>query len=197
MVLTVSTSQRVHFRGAPASKVQGILLGKQCSTEKATEGEWLTFYSEILCIKVDQISYIKSYSKLSIQCPEMTEEHIVALAKLCRVCGRPLAEYGKAVRKYQCSNHQPDLKTTFGIDISSDDQCLHPSSFCHPCKNIIYSTKKAIKDKKEFIPTKIIHQWEEHKEMGCTICSHAPKVGRPKKMLAGHKKSQSSLPFSI
>ena len=127
----------------------------------------------------------------------MTEEHILALAKLCRVCGRASAKFGKAVRKYQCSKHQPDLETTFRIDISKDDPCLHPPSFCHPCKNIIYSTKKAIEDKKEFTPTKIIHQWEAHREVGCTMCSHAPKVGRPKKIVKPGRPQRISFKSAI
>jgi len=71
-----------------------------------------------------------------------------------------------------------DLKEVFGIEISSDLLEQHPSHFCHPCKNIIYFSKKALNEGREYNPDKTINIWNKHTDTGCAVCDSA---GRPKK----------------
>ncbi len=111
----------------------------------------------------------------------MNEDHISGLNKLCRVCGAKLAK-GKSARQYGCMKYTTDLNEIFSIDVSLDLPHIHPSNFCHPCKNIIYHCKKAVKEDRTNKIRKHIQTWEDHHEEGCLVCDPQPaKLGRPKK----------------
>ena len=57
----------------------------------------------------------------------MSQEHLLALSKLCRVCGAPFKnKKGPLGCKHPCSNRRTDLLDVFEINISSDS----PSAYC-------------------------------------------------------------------
>ena len=133
----------------------------------------------------------------------MSSDHVRALARLCRVCGRGSClgkrKKGARTRQYPCAESKDDLLETYGIDTSNDAYTIHPQSFCHPCYNIIYFSKKAKKEGKEYNPkTVVATTWSEHSEVNCTICedytSHA-FGGRPHKntYTPGRPKNSSAL----
>ncbi len=114
----------------------------------------------------------------------MTEAHKAALERLCRVCGKSLlASKGKRTTKYQCSENASELLDTFGLHISSDNPSIHPQCYCHPCRNIMYFTKRAKANKTDYKPTSLqIHQWVDHMHNEqCSVCTAISKAGRPKK----------------
>ncbi len=96
----------------------------------------------------------------------MSEEHLVALSKHCRVCGSYFRN--KKGRKYSCSNRKDALLEVFGID---DVDAIHPRSYCHPCNNIIYKTLKQKRDEKDKVAT-----WFEH-NANCSVCDTTHSVG--------------------
>lgn len=75
-----------------------------------------------------------------------------------------------------------DLNDTFSIDVNLDLPHKHPSKFCHPCKSIIYSCKKAAKEDRIIERRKVVHVWQDHHGEECPVCFPLPdQGGRPKK----------------
>ena len=112
------------------------------------------------------------------------DQHQTALKTLCRVCGQLLCK-GKSTSRtgYLCKDSSTSLQTIFSIDIREDILSVHPDRYCHSCRNIIYFTRQAAKEDKEYIPNmpKPVH-WEAHTEPNCGVCNMPkPKRGRPRK----------------
>ncbi len=117
----------------------------------------------------------------------MSQEHLLALAKHCRVCGNPFTKRkGVGCRRFSCSERKNDLQEVFGITVDNDLEALHPPSYCHPCNNIIYHTRKKSKEGKTYNPRKVIVTWSAHSEHNCQVClniSNHSVGGRPKKQV--------------
>lgn len=91
------------------------------------------------------------------------EFHLQQLAKHCRVCGKRLCKAKGRASVYQCTDHIADLFTSFGVNVSSDDDDkISPTKFCNPC----YATmKRVIVAGKEGMPythTITPFVWTEH-----------------------------------
>ena len=117
----------------------------------------------------------------------MSQEHILALAKHCRICGNPFTKRkGVGDRRFSCSDRKNDLQEVFGIKVDNDVEALHPHSYCHPCNNIIYHTRKKSREGKTYNPRKVIVTWSAHSEHNCLVCKNISTHsvgGRPKKQL--------------
>ena len=55
-------------------------------------------------------------------------DHSRALENLCPVCGRAVMPRSAKV-KHLCSNYTGQLKKVFGVDVQSDNPCIHPIHF--------------------------------------------------------------------
>lgn len=114
----------------------------------------------------------------------MSQEHILALAKHCRICGNPFTKRkGVGDRRFSCSDRKNDLQEVFGIKVDNDVEALHPHSYCHPCNNIIYHTRKKSREGKTYNPRKVIVTWSAHSEHNCLVCKNISTHsvgGRPK-----------------
>ena len=118
----------------------------------------------------------------------MSQEHLLALSTLCRVCGAPFKnKKGPLGRKHSCSDRRTDLLDVFEVNIGSDSPNLHPPSFCHSCNNIMYhARRKAKSGETEYTPKKVIATWHDHSEHHCPVCirvSTHSVGGRPKKQV--------------
>ena len=82
------------------------------------------------------------YSNLSIT-RELDMDHITALKSLCRVCGYTLKKSGKSTKQYQCLDSPQILQDEFGINVAEDNPEIHPTTYCHPCRNVAYFKRKA------------------------------------------------------
>ena len=80
-------------------------------------------------------------------------------------CGkRQLKSKGRPAPTHSCSKHSAELEYWFGINISKDDDTIHPSRFCNLCYAII---KRSTKAAKEGIPNRHStepFQWEKHSD---------------------------------
>ena len=62
--------------------------------------------------------------------------HLENLKKLCRVCGQRLNKYYQArhaVNGYLKTENKDKLKETYGIDITFDNNEVHPQKMCKSC----------------------------------------------------------------
>ena len=76
--------------------------------------------------------------------------HKAQLERHCRVCAKKLLQ-----KKYthSCSANEEDLKV-FGIDVTHDSPEIHPTMFCHTCRN------KAQRGKKKWVDSTLeVHDW--------------------------------------
>lgn len=99
------------------------------------------------------------------------EFHLQQLERHCRVCGRRLCKSkGRAQPVYECTSHSSDLLTSFGVDVSGDDEQILPTKFCNPC---YVTMKRAMRTRKDGIPyfhTITPFIWTEHTP-SCTVSS--------------------------
>ena len=109
----------------------------------------------------------------------MSEEHSEALGALCRVCAKPVNRYRD---RYLCCEYTEILKEVFLIEVSNDDDVIHPVQFCHCCYMTI---QRAVVAQCTFIHTvSVYRQWDQHKDSECSTCDHMQEIkkgGRPKK----------------
>ena len=117
------------------------------------------------------------------------ETHRQSLGSLCRICTRKLGRvsYPCAYRYNEPGkgNDETALIEVF-VNTSCDDPNIHPPCYCMNCQLTLIRMRKAKKDGKVYRTSMTVspHEWEEHKEVGCTTCgmvgSRKPG-GRPKK----------------
>ena len=115
---------------------------------------------------------------------DKNELHNNALKSLCRVCGYKLKKGGKATKQYLCSDNQQILKDEFGKNIHEDKPDIHPTTYCHPCRNVAYFKRKAREERKDYNPTRRVVHWEGHTDRVCIVCTEFTAVntgGRPRK----------------
>ena len=101
-------------------------------------------------------------------------EHSRALENLCRVCGRAVMPKSAKV-KHLCSKYTGQLKKVFGVDVESDNPCVHPLHFCHPCQLVLH---KAFIRKEYRHETTPFGDWCEHTDGSCYVCDHYTKLQR-------------------
>ena len=110
--------------------------------------------------------------------------HKSCLKTLCRVCGLQLCRgKAKSVKGYKCSDDSLAMKNTFDIDIKGDDPDIHPTHYCHSCRNVMYFSQRAKEENKEYITSSAtpVH-WEAHTPSQCSVCTRpAGSRGRLKK----------------
>ncbi len=68
------------------------------------------------------------------------------------------------LQQYPSSNSQPDLQEIFGINVSTDSESKHPPTYFHPCRNIIYFSKKVPQNSSEYNPQILIATWGNYTE---------------------------------
>lgn len=61
------------------------------------------------------------------------EDHIKCLEDHCRVCGEKLQKAKSRMTSFPCAEHKADLQTAFDIDVTHDNEQVHPSHFCNGC----------------------------------------------------------------
>ena len=61
---------------------------------------------------------------------ESDKYHSTKLENCCRVCAK--VKSGKSYF-HSCIGNQDMLLKAFGIDVSKDDEHVHPPSYCHTC----------------------------------------------------------------
>ena len=107
--------------------------------------------------------------------------HEQALGNLCRVCGNNLH---KARVSFKCADYVPELIQTFSIDVSTENPKIHPTLFCHACYMVTKREQKADQEKKPFLRSTEVFQWNLHSEGSCSVCTQLVSVrkgGRPRK----------------
>ena len=99
--------------------------------------------------------------------------HLCSLEKLCRVCGDLLSK-----KMFNAINMKDDLKDYIFIDISKDEDHIHPKKVCLRCWSKVKNIKQRGSTTKhsnfEFLP---------HAQLNCTICERTKqksKGGRKK-----------------
>lgn len=100
----------------------------------------------------------------------------------CRVCCKALER-----DQYKCCQYTL-LLHSLGIDQSTDNEEVHPGSFCHSC----YVSAKTLVSSGKNRPTSEVVQWSPHSEENCNVCDIRCKGGRPKK-----KRSSAGRPSFI
>ena len=74
---------------------------------------------------------------------------------------------------YKCSDYAPGLNNTFSLDVTCDNPHVHP---CHPCKNIVYITSKAVEKGTKYNPGITVHTCGKHKESGYLVCGQSSVI---------------------
>ena len=62
------------------------------------------------------------------------EYHESQVKRACRVCGCRLCKPKGRDRKYLVTEHKGDLARVFDIEVSQDEDTIHPPFFCHSCR---------------------------------------------------------------
>ena len=90
------------------------------------------------------------------------EFHLQQLVKHCRVCGKRLCKAKGRATIFDCVHFKEDLLSTFGVDVSSDDNQVSPTKFCNPCYAIMKRTAKASEKGMPYTHTIIPMIWTSH-----------------------------------
>ena len=105
------------------------------------------------------------------------DSHKIALSLLCRICGELIEKTGYA---YSVSENEGDIRNYFYIDVSNDNDDIHPKDFCKGCFSDILNMKK----RGTTTEHKIINWVGHYHELNCYACDKIEKKkkgGRPKK----------------
>ena len=109
------------------------------------------------------------------------EAHEAHLSHVCRVGGKKFAALSQNIR-YNVQEYKDKLLTAFNIDVSADDNQVHPQYICILCqRTLLCAREKAVHCGGGCGP---VYQWLPHKRANCSFCSEqqAPKGrGRPPK----------------
>lgn len=97
------------------------------------------------------------------------EFHKQQLLKHCRVCGRRLCKAKGRAPVFDCSKHSSDLLTSFGVDVSGDDQHVFPPKFCNPCHTTLKKDQTAREKGIPRVHTVIPFIWTEHTSNNCSV----------------------------
>ena len=137
--------------------------------------------------------------------------HKKCLENLCRICSKRVQTCDQINRKATprlCVNSRDKIYVYYGIDISSDEQDIHPAKICNQCfyrmKNVDVLAKSNKMDSAKYLGEKekagtVSRLWKPHKRIDCNVCNlyssqmrkgRTRKVstkGRPKKKTATSK----------
>ena len=120
---------------------------------------------------------------------EGDEYHSKKLEKCCRVCAK--VRSGKSYF-HSCSGSHDMLLKAFGIDVSKDDEHVHPPSCCHTC----HVTAQRLSAGGTAESGVHVYQWLAHMDVDCEVCNKfmaQSKGGRQKKTKkCGRPNSESS-----
>ena len=87
------------------------------------------------------------------------------LTKTCRVCGKRIHKAkGGRERKYIARDCQSDILEVFHIDVTDDNDTIHPLHFCQPCRAFISCWKS-----KKALPVDRVFTWSKHTETDCRV----------------------------
>ena len=96
--------------------------------------------------------------------------HAAGLQKICR---ESLARAFRVHHECAEPKHAKNLLKVFGIDVTTDDQLVHPGNFCHKCQNVIYTTIKRSEEGRDYTPRLTqFDEWAEHTDDECSVCRH-------------------------
>lgn len=104
------------------------------------------------------------------------ENHKEMLKSLCRVCSKKLGRVSYSLKK---QSNQYLIEQCFHVDVSNDDERVHPSRFCNSC----YSAMKRMVQVDTVHSSLTIHTWMTHQDGTCETCDMIEarkKGGRPK-----------------
>ncbi|XP_066263922.1 uncharacterized protein [Branchiostoma lanceolatum] len=114
-------------------------------------------------------------------------KHIENLRKLCRLCGRRALSYAQGkqgLSAVSCLDFVQEIKSTFGVDVLTDNGEQEPPMICHSCRKKLYND----------INYMGAHSvWQKHSP-SCSVCSQAEsmrKGGRPKKVKYGGRRQST------
>ena len=105
-------------------------------------------------------------------------KHVEHLQKLCRVCGGWLWTGPKSGYGYNCSERDKKsltlwsdlLEGCFSIMIHDDIPEMHPTKFCHSCRQVLARWCEAQMNNRNYQPATVLYEWEEHSENSCSLC---------------------------
>ena len=109
----------------------------------------------------------------------MEQNHLQALAKLCRICGGKVDKYRVS---YKTTDHKESLKIAFAINIDTDHHDIHPVSFCDRCFAVLKRKEKAVIEDRVYIHSIGVVEWFPHSSFCLTCDSYGTlrKGGRTK-----------------
>ena len=75
--------------------------------------------------------------------PALAQWKIVTKVSHCRLCGERVkrARSGRATREYACSDIAAEIHSAFGICVTNDNKCIHPTCLCHLCHDALKRKK--------------------------------------------------------
>ena len=95
------------------------------------------------------------------------EQHASILGQVCWVGDTKFSPLSQTTR-YNATDYKEELKTTFGIDNSTDDPEVHPQYSCVLCqRTLVRSRGKATYCGEECGTTQ---NWTPHKRSNCSFC---------------------------
>ena len=109
------------------------------------------------------------------------DKHTLALNKICRLCGNKISGNQKHYNKQQ---FYAEFGTLYGIQLDLESDNVHPRYICAKDAAVMYRTRTAIKEGKDFCTHLVPFLFSEHSDdcyVSDTVYKEIKSAGRPKK----------------
>lgn len=138
---------------------------------------------------------VVSSAIIYVLCQKMSfDSHIIALGKLCRICGNRLINRSEKDRTpLQCCEFTKDIFAVFGISTWEDTREVHPPCFCDKCGRKIRHYQAGTRSYNTSNSSSSPREWSKHARVNCSVCtlfSKQSRPGRPPKTKRGKPRLQ-------
>ena len=113
------------------------------------------------------------------------EYHEKALANMCRICGQRALksrDIEKKKKPKKTCDYIELIKLLFGVDITTDNEDIHPQLLCVSCCQKLVDCRKPNRVKSIELyerDRKSVLSWETHQEENCIVCDRYKIQSQP------------------
>ena len=112
------------------------------------------------------------------------DNHLINIAKLCRICGLFLSK-----DKFLVSKYVDSVKSVFHVNCHQDQPDIHPQHLCMKC----YSTIRNV-EKRGTCTSLIAKTWTAHSNDKCNVCISVATLKKGRRKKTKEKKSVAGRP---